>query len=206
MSTREFFFDAIHPFPDGNGRTGRVLNILFLVEQKVLGLPILYLSREILDHRNGYYETLAGVTQNNDWEDWIEFVLHMIDLSAVRTTAQLWELRLLVAKAEYHIRQSLPRAATTEVIGVLFSRPYCRIADLVKAGVAKRETASEYLRALVKIGVLEAVTVGREKIFINQRLRLLLADRSGEVMDYSLNVLAPSMPMFATSTTSARTS
>ena len=121
-------------------------------------------------------------------------------LSAARTQLKLEELRLLMAKAHIHIQQGMPRAASAELLAVIFSRPYCRIADLVKASVAKRETASEYLRALVKIGVLDDITAGREKIFINQRLRLLLADRSSEVMDYSLNALAPPTPIFAAPT------
>ena len=200
MAVQHYQFEAIHPFPDGNGRTGRVLNILFLVEQKVLDLPILYLSREILDHRNHYYETLEGVTRDSAWEDWIKYLLNLTGLSAARTQLKLEELRLLMAKAHIHIQQGMPRAASAELLAVIFSRPYCRIADLVKAGVAKRETASEYQRALVKIGVLDDITAGREKIFINQRLRLLLADRSSEVMGYSLNALAPPTPMFAAPT------
>ncbi len=202
MAVQHYQFEAIHPFSDGNGRTGRVLNILFLVEQKVLELPILYLSREVLEYRATYYALLADVTLDQAWEDWIAFILELIALSAVRTTRKLAELHCLTLAAKSHILQALPRVPSGALLDVIFSRPYCRITDLVNVGVAKRETASEYLRALVRIGVLEAVTVGREKIFINQRLRLLLADRTAEVMDYSANALAPPKPMFPTPPTS----
>lgn len=158
------------PFPDGNGRTGRILNILYLIQTKLLSLPILYLSRFILERRSDYYPLLRGVTADGEWEAWILFMLEAIENTARWTTKKIAIIRALIAETTDYIRERLPKIYTHELLQVLFAQPYCRIENLVDRGVAKRQTASVYLKQLVEIGVLEEMSAGREKLYINTRL------------------------------------
>lgn len=170
MAISHYQFECIHPFPDGNGRTGRILNILYLIQTKLLSLPILYLSRFILERRNDYYTLLRGVTADGEWEAWILFMLEAIENTARWTTKKIAIIRALIAETTDYIRERLPKIYTHELLQVLFAQPYCRIENLVDRGVAKRQTASVYLKQLVEIGVLEEMSVGREKLYINTRL------------------------------------
>ncbi|MEG1211012.1 MAG: Fic family protein [Leclercia sp.] len=170
MAISHYQFECIHPFPDGNGRTGRILNILFLIQTELLSLPILYLSRFILDRRDDYYSLLRSVTANGDWESWILFMLEAVENTAKWTTKKITVIRALMAETADYVRKECPKIYTHELVRVLFTQPYCRIENLVEAGVAKRQTASSYLKQLVGIGVLEEMNVGREKLYINTRL------------------------------------
>lgn len=174
MAISHYQFECIHPFPDGNGRTGRILNILYLIQAGLLSLPILYLSRFILERRNDYYTLLRSVTANGDWQAWILFMLEAIENTARWTTKKIAVVRALMAETTDYVRKELPKIYTHELVRALFAQPYCRIENLVEAGVAKRQTASSYLKQLVEIGVLEEMNVGREKLYINTRLLLEL--------------------------------
>ncbi len=196
LAVQHYQFEAIHPFGDGNGRTGRILNILFLIEQDLLQLPILYLSREILETRSLYYECLRAVTTQQDWEGWIMYVLANIALSAVRSEVKIHRMSLLASRAAAFIQATVPRTYSRELLDVLFTQPYCRISDLVDAGIAKRQTASEHLKALVAIGVLHEVKFGREKLFLNTKLRELLTTDGTGVTEYSRNALLPPKLLF----------
>ena len=177
MAVAHYQFEAIHPFLDGNGRTGRVLNELMLIEQGLLELPVLYLSRYIIRNRADYYSLLLAVTREAVWEAWILYVLRGITETATWTTAKIAALRALMAAATDHIRTRLPKLYSHELVEAVFMQPYCRIQNLVSAGIAKRQTASVYLRSLVDIGVLREVEAGREKLFLHPRfLDLLLSD------------------------------
>lgn len=177
MAAAHYQFEAIHPFTDGNGRTGRVLNSLFLVEQGLLPLPILYLSRYIILHKADYYRLLLAVTREGAWEPWLLYMLRGVEETAAWTTAKIAAIRQLVAATVEHIREKLPKIYSRELVDVLFEQPYCRIANVVEAGIAKRQAASRYLQALVSIGVLREQTQSREKLFVHPRLlRLLTAD------------------------------
>ncbi|MGD8205913.1 protein adenylyltransferase Fic [Pantoea sp. FN0305] len=170
MAIAHYQFECIHPFPDGNGRTGRILNILYLIQSELLSLPILYLSRFILERRDDYYTLLRRVTEEGDWESWILFMLEAVESTSRWTTDKISIVRALMAETTEYVREKLPKIYTHELVQALFAQPYCRIDNLVEHGVAKRQTASTYLKQLVKIGVLEEMSVGREKLYINTRL------------------------------------
>lgn len=170
MAISHYQFECIHPFPDGNGRTGRIVNILYLIQTELLSLPILYLSRFILERRDDYYTLLRGVTADGDWESWILFMLEAVEKTASWTTKKIAIVRELMAEVTEYVREKLPKIYTHELIQVLFAQPYCRIENLVEHGIAKRQTASTYLKHLVEIGVLEEISLGREKLYLNTRL------------------------------------
>lgn len=170
MAIAHYQFECIHPFPEGNGRTGRILNILYLIQSELLSLPILYLSRFILERRDDYYTLLRRVTEEGDWESWILFMLEAVESTSRWTTDKISIVRALMAETTEYVREKLPKIYTHELVQALFAQPYCRIDNLVERGVAKRQTASTYLKQLVEIGVLEEMSVGREKLYINTRL------------------------------------
>lgn len=170
MAIAHYQFECIHPFPDGNGRTGRILNILYLIQSELLSLPILYLSRFILERRDDYYTLLRRVTEEGDWESWILFMLEAVESTSRWTTDKISIVRALMAETTEYVREKLPKIYTHELVQALFAQPYCRIDNLVERGVAKRQTASTYLKQLVEIGVLEEMSVGREKLYMNTRL------------------------------------
>lgn len=174
MAAGHYQFEAIHPFTDGNGRTGRVLNSLFLIEAELLSLPILYLSRYINQHRDDYYRHLVGVTRDGQWEPWLLFMLEAVRETATWTLAKVEALRELADDTANRVRVALPKIYRRELVEELFAQPYCRIDNLVRAGIAKRQTASRYLKLLAGLGVLEERTSGREKIFVNPALMALL--------------------------------
>ncbi len=174
MAVAHYQFEAIHPFTDGNGRTGRVINLLFLVERKLLSSPILYLSRYIIQNKASYYELLLSVTKDAAWEEWILFMLSAITEMAHSTTKKIGAIRTLIDKMAEKIKGEAPSIYSREFAELIFVQPYCRIGDVVDAGLAKRQTASVHLKALCDIGVLEERKAGREKLFINPAfLRLL---------------------------------
>jgi Fic family protein len=174
MAVGHYQFEAIHPFTDGNGRTGRVINLLFLVERKLLSSPILYLSRHIIQNKASYYELLLNVTKNEAWEEWILFMLSAVEATARSTSAKITAIRALIDETAMAIKAAAPKIYSRELAELIFVQPYCRIGDVVDAGLAKRQTASVHLKTLCDIGVLEERQAGREKIFVNPSfLRLL---------------------------------
>jgi Fic family protein len=174
MTISHYQFEAIHPFHDGNGRTGRILNILYLIEQDLLTLPILYLSRYIVQHKADYYALLNGVTKNGDWQAWIIFMLSGVTEMANWTTAKIAAVKDLIEHTSEFIRLNLPKMYSFELVQVIFEQPYCRIANLVEKDIAKRQTASVYLKQLVDIGVLQEQQVGKEKLFVHPKLMQLM--------------------------------
>lgn len=185
MAAMHYRFEAIHPFTDGNGRTGRILNILYLVQEDLLTLPILYLSRYIIANKAEYYSGLLAVTREQAWESWLLFMLDAITSTAQWTTLKIIGIRDLAEHTVDYVREQLPKVYTRELIDVIFEQPYCRIDDLVSAGIAKRQTASEYLKKLVSIGVLEEQQVGREKIFVHPKLIKLVTQDSNKLDKYT---------------------
>ncbi len=174
MAAAHYQFEAIHPFTDGNGRTGRVLNSLFLVEQGLLPLPILYLSRFIIANKTDYYRLLLAVTREGAWEPWLLYMLRAVEDTAVWTVAKIAAIRALAAHTADHVRRLLPKIYTRELVDIVFEQPYCRIANLVEAGIAERQAASRHLKALASIGVLREQTFGRERLFVHPKLVTLL--------------------------------
>jgi Fic family protein len=170
MAITHYQFEAIHPFTDGNGRTGRVLNSLYLVEQGLLHQPILYLSRYIISNRADYYRLLLAVTREEAWEEWILYILRGVEDTALWTVDKIAAIRRLSAETAAHVRQALPKIYSRELIDVIFEQPYCRIGHIVERGIAGRQAASRYLKALAAIGILEEQAVGRDKLFVHPRL------------------------------------
>ncbi len=184
MAVAHYQFEAIHPFTDGNGRTGRILNNLFLVQENLLTLPILYLSRYIIQHKADYYRLLLQVTRDQNWEAWILYILKGIEETAIWTTAKIAAIRALSEHTVGFVRARLPKIYTYELVNLIFELPYCRIASLTEAGIAKRQTASEYLKQLVEIGVLVEMLTGKEKLFIHPKLMQLLTKDTNEFTLY----------------------
>ena len=184
MAIAHYQFEAIHPFTDGNGRTGRVLNTLFLVEQGLLSRPILYLSRHIIVQRAEYYRLLLEVTRDRAWEPWLLYMLRGVEETALWTTSKIEAIRRLQEETSRFVGARAPRTYRRSLLDLVFEQPYCRIADVVEAGVAERQTASRYLHALVRIGVLRTRRLGREKLFFHPKLLALLTEESNEFEPY----------------------
>lgn len=176
MAIGHYQFEAIHPFPDGNGRTGRILNILLLVQQGLLDLPILYLSRYIIHNKSDYYQLLLNVTKHQDWHAWIMYMLLAVEHTAIWTSNKIQAIRSLMDETIDELRSNL-KSYSRELVEIIFAQPYCRIANLIDAGIGNRHTSSRILRQLVELGILEEKAMGREKLFINKRmLNELLSD------------------------------
>ncbi|MGB5164232.1 MAG: Fic family protein [Woeseiaceae bacterium] len=179
MAVQHYQFEAIHPFADGNGRTGRILNVLFLVQQGLLDTPILYLSRYIIRNKAAYYRLLKLVTQEQDWHAWIMFMLDGVEDTCNWTTDKIKAIRELMEHTGEYMQSQLPKIYTWELNELLFRQPYCRISNLVDSGLAKRQTASVYLKHLADIGILKEIKSGRENIFVHPKyIELLTGDEN----------------------------
>jgi cell filamentation protein, protein adenylyltransferase len=178
-AVQHYQFEAIHPFHDGNGRTGRVLNILYLVQQGLLDSPILYLSRFIIRNKADYYRLLLEVTTKQAWGPWVLYMLDCIEHTCLWTTEKIKSIRDLMRHTGDFIHRRLPKIYTWELVELLFKQPYCRIANVVEADIAKRQTASVYLKALADIGVLREINAGRESLFVHPKyIELLTGDEN----------------------------
>lgn len=185
LAVQHYQFEAIHPFADGNGRTGRILNILFLVEHGLLDSPILYLSRYIISNKAAYYRLLQKVTHEQDWKSWIMFILDGVEETCRWTTDKIKAIRELMEHSAEFVQKKLPKTYSWELVEVLFKQPYCRIGNLVEAGVAKRQTASVYLKQLCDLGVLKEIKSGREAIFVHPKYIELLTGEENIWVYYS---------------------
>jgi len=184
LAIGHYQFEAIHPFTDGNGRVGRILNVLFLNEQGLLDLPILYLSGYLIRNKAEYYRLLRAVTADGDWESWCLFMLRGLEETSKWTTAKIQAIQNLLEHTAAFVQAQLPSIYTRELVELLFAHPYCRITTLVEAGIAKRQTASNYLKELCRIGVLEEVKQGREKLFLHSKYMGLLMQDSNDFTRY----------------------
>jgi len=185
MAVGHYQFEAIHPFTDGNGRTGRVLNSLFFISQDLLTLPILYLSRYIIRQKADYYRLLREVTRTDAWENWVMFMLKGVEETARWTVAKIAAIRQLLAHTVDHVRNAAPKTYSHELVILIFELPYCRIQNVTERKIAGRQTASVYLKDLVRIGVLEEKAVGREKLFIHPKLMQLLTRDPNDFASYA---------------------
>ena len=184
MAVMHYQFEAIHPFTDGNGRTGRILNSLYLVQEGLLTLPILYLSRYIIANKGLYYSGLLAVTKDQAWEPWLLYMLEAVESTAQWTTQKILSIRELADHTADYVREQLPKIYSRELIDVIFEQPYCRISNVVAAGIAKRQTASEYLKKLVTIDVLVEQPIGRERLFFQPKLIRLLTQEHNQFNRY----------------------
>ncbi|SKA85068.1 Fic family protein [Prosthecobacter debontii] len=185
MAVGHYQFEAIHPFSDGNGRTGRVLNSLFLIHEKLLNLPILYLSRYIIHHKEDYYRLLLEVTRQKTWEEWIVFILAGVEETARWTTQKIAAIRALQEHTVQYVKDRAANIYTRELVDLIFELPYSRISDVTTRAIAGRQAASRYLKDLAKIGVLHEQAVGREKLFIHPKLMRLLTSDEMDFVPYT---------------------
>ncbi len=181
MAISHYQFEAIHPFYDGNGRTGRILNVLYLIECGLLTLPILYLSRFIVHNKQDYYRLLNQVTKDQNWEDWLLFMLKGVKQTAIWTCDKITAIRALMESTTDYIKTQLPKIYSYELVQLIFEQPYCRISNLVERDIAKRQTASTYLKQLADIGVLQKIDSGKEKLFVHPRLMTLMTKDSNSI-------------------------
>jgi len=168
-------FEAIHPFTDGNGRTGRIINILFLVEKGLLDNPILYLSHYILRTKSDYYQCLRNVTEKGNWIDWINYILHAIETTAMETQSRVSNILAAMDKAKEIVQTKVPKIYSKDLIEVIFMHPYSKVRFLEEAGIAKRQTAASYLKQLAELGILQSEKIGREQYYINTDLVKILS-------------------------------
>jgi Fic family protein len=136
----------------------------------LLTLPILYLSRYIIANKSQYYSNLLAVTCEQAWESWLLYMLEAVETTAQWTTQKIISIRDLADHTAEYVREQLPKIYSRELIDTIFEQPYCRISNLVEANIAKRQTASEYLKKLASIGVLMELRVGRERLYVHPRL------------------------------------
>ena len=175
MAAAHYQFEAIHPFPDGNGRTGRVINILYLVSQGLLGVPTLYLSRYIMRNKRAYYEGLRRVTEEEAWEDWIAYVLEGVQQTAIDTKGTILGIREAMLAAVERAKTDMRRGYRKELIELIFQQPFTRIAFLERDDIAKRQAASAHLKELERIGLLTSFKHGRDRLYLNEPLLRLLS-------------------------------
>lgn len=177
LAVVHYQFEVIHPFIDGNGRTGRILNILALVQAQLLSIPVLYLSRYIIQNKQEYYRRLQAVTEEQDWEGWMLFMLTAVEETARWTTDRVLAIRVLFDATVARCRQGLPgHIYSKELVELAFVQPYVKVKFVVDAGIAKRQTAAIYLRELEKLGILVSERRGREVIYKHPALLELISE------------------------------
>lgn len=163
-------FESIHPFYDGNGRTGRILNILYLILNDLIEIPILYLSSYIIDNKADYYRLLNQTNKLGEWEEWILFMLKAIEITSQQTISKINTIRELLELTIQKVQIDAPKIYKKELVELLFEQPYSKIGFVVDYLGVERKAASRYLKELQRIGVLESEVVGRETLYINKEL------------------------------------
>lgn len=169
MAVIHFQFESIHPFYDGNGRTGRIINILYLIQKSLLNIPILYLSRYIIDHKNDYYQLLQNTRDNQDWEPWVLFILDSIEKTSRETISLILDIKQLMLEYKHRIRNDY-KFYSQELINNLFRHPYTKIEFLQNDLKVSRITASGYLNRLSEDGLLTKKKMGVGNYYINRPL------------------------------------
>lgn len=175
MAVQHHQFESIHPFYDGNGRTGRILNLLHLVLHGLLDLPVLYLSRYIVRHKADYYRLLQSVRDTGDWEPWVLYVLRAVEETSRQTIGQIYGIRDLMQSTKQRLRREYPKLYSQDLINNLFRHPYTKIEYVERDLGVSRLTATKYLTMLTTAGFLRKQKLGRTNFYINDPLFKLLA-------------------------------
>lgn len=170
MAIQHYQFESIHPFYDGNGRTGRIMNVLYLILKNLLDEPVLYLSSYIIKNKADYYRLLQEVRTKNNWEEWILYMLKGVEQTSLDTIKQINRINELFVETQKLVQEKLPRMYSKDLIEVLFINPYCKIDFLVERMNLNRKTASAYLKNLEDFQILRAEEKGKELIYVNIRL------------------------------------
>lgn len=174
MAISHYQFEAIHPFSDGNGRTGRILLLLQLKLEKLLDVPALFLSEYIIEHKDMYYEGLRSVTENNDWSTFIRYMLDMVETTAIKGLERLESIVQLMDTTGQEIKEKLPKVYSKDLVEVLFKLPYTKRQNLINADLGTPKTVGNYLIALEEAGFLKSIKVGKEKLYLNLPLMNIL--------------------------------
>ncbi len=172
-------FESIHPFPDGNGRLGRILNVLYLTQQRLLDIPILYLSRYITRNKGEYYRLLQSVRETGEWEPWLIYMLNAVAETSAETIDLITGIRTLMAEYKQRIRSEHGKIYSQDLLNNLFRHPYTRIDYVVDEIGVSRQTAAKYLDQLAEAGLLVKHQTGRNVYFINAPLVGLLQKGEG---------------------------
>jgi Fic family protein len=168
-------FESIHPFYDGNGRTGRIINILYLVQKKLLHLPVLYLSRYIIGTKADYYRLLQKVRDTGEWEEWILYMLNGVEQTAAESIVLINNIKNLMQQYKKDIRSQFPKMYSQDLLNNLFKYPYTKIEFIQRDLGVSRNTSIRYLEALVAAGLLQKKKVGRNNFYLNEPLFTLLS-------------------------------
>lgn len=176
LAVMHYQFESIHPFYDGNGRTGRILNVLYLVLNELIDSPILYLSKYIIQNKNDYYRLLQETRTQDAWHEWILYILIGIEQTSKDTLSLIKQINVLMDSSIEKVKANLPKIYSKELIELLFTNVYTKISILGEKGIASRNIASKYLNSLVEIGLLTEGKIGKETLFINQQLFDLLKE------------------------------
>lgn len=164
-------FESVHPFYDGNGRTGRIINILYLVIKELLDLPVLYLSRFVIQNKAEYYRLLQDVRDGGgDWEGWILFMLRGIEETAVQTIRLIEQIRSMMTDYKHRLKSDLPKIYSLELLNNLFHHPYTKIEFMQDELGVTRKTASQYLKQLAEKNYLKLIKIGKSNYYLNEPL------------------------------------
>lgn len=167
-------FESIHPFYDGNGRAGRVINVLYLIKQDLLTLPVLYLSRYINQHKQDYYRLLQSVRTEQDWEEWLLFMLEAVEQTSQQTITLIKAIKGLMQDYKIQLREQLPKIYSQDLLNNIFRHPYTKIEFITEDLQVTRKTAAKYLDELVDIGLLSKHKMGKDNYYLNDALYQLL--------------------------------
>lgn len=176
LAILHYQFESIHPFYDGNGRTGRIINILYLILKHHLDVPILYLSSYIIKNKEQYYKLLQKVRIEENWEDWIIFILKGIEETSTETIQKVRDIKNLLDSTIEKVKTQAPKIYSKELIETLFENPYCKVEFIVKSLGVERKAASRYLHQLEDIGILKCIKIGKDNLFINIGLMNVLKE------------------------------
>ena len=177
MAMAHYQFEAIHPFRDGNGRTGRIICLLYLIQKGLLDLPILYMSAYILQNKDKYYYDLSNVTGTQNWKEWLLFMMETVIQTSEYTIYKINRIRSLISKTEDIIKERKPAVAKIE-IPKLFEQPYIRPKNLVSEKIKSVNTAKKYLTDLEALGLLTKSKIGKEFVWFNTELMDILSAES----------------------------
>lgn len=177
MAILHYQFEAIHPFSDGNGRTGRILLLLYLKISGLLDTPAIYLSEYIIKNKIEYYRCLRDVTEKNEWEDYILYMLDMIEETANKGLKRLNKITVAMEETATEIKNKLPKVYSKDLIEILFRLPYTKRQHLIEENIGNLKTVGNYLIALEENGFLKSEKVGKEKLYLNQKLLKILEDK-----------------------------
>jgi Fic family protein len=177
MALMHYQFEAIHPFSDGNGRTGRILLLLYLKLSGLLDTPAIYLSEYIIKNKADYYKRLRGVTEKTDWESYILYMLDMVEETSTKGLERLNKITTTMDKTANEIKTRLPKVYSKDLVEILFRLPYTKRKHLIDENIGNPKTVGNYLQTLEENGFLKSVKVGKEKLYLNQRLLKILEEK-----------------------------